>query len=624
MQNLSNNLKIIFSAFALAATFSACPSFSQGINLGNPGPINLPPQNPSIDKNNVDVTSGKLHYEWVDLKIGANGIGALSLITYFGNNGGGFRTNFDNEFIYDWQLNLPEQSKNVSVILGSSSDSFFDSIGQEPAPSKLPNGSSYQQISSSPANYIYTKIDGTYASFSHHSQFRYYYNGGYYAKSLADFVQFRNGVRWTYHYKDISYTEYGATSNFHRVQSITSNTGYQIKFYYSRDAYPTNGAQLVEWYVATRAVGINNAYDYCNPTADSCTTPLAWPEVKYDYGANASPGYNLSITNSAGEKRDFGNNGIRDAGYSSLNRAYNWQQVNIPCVQYFPGIGVGVVSCPDMKVSSATINGETTTYSYGDSVVTSVGANGAVDTYGLWRNYEYADATSIDPMGINFGPVKDYTDPLGRKSQYEYQSGPLGAYGALTKTTQPEGNIVQHTRNSDGVITQTLAKAKAGSGLSDLTESRTVNSFGQPTSITDPRGNVTTITYDPTHGGVLTETGPAVGGIAPVKRYAYVQKFAWTKNAAGSFAQAALPVWLVAEERTCSATATVGNACAGGSADEVVVTYDYGPSSGPNNLQVRGKVVTANGVSLRICYGYDRFGNKISETSPRAGLTSCP
>jgi YD repeat-containing protein len=58
--------------------------------------------------------------------------------------------------------------------------------------------------------------------------------------------------------------------------------------------------------------------------------------------------------------------------------------------------------------------------------------------------------------------------------------------------------------------------------------------------------------------------------------------------------------------------------------DEVLTTYDYGPDSGPNNLFLRGRVVTADGQSLRTCYTYDRFGNRISETLPRAGLTSCP
>jgi hypothetical protein len=77
--------------------------------------------------------------------------------------------------------------------------------------------------------------------------------------------------------------------------------------------------------------------------------------------------------------------------------------------------------------------------------------------------------------------------------------------------------------------------------------------------------------------------------------------------------------------RTCRTTATVNGACAGGAADEVLTAYEYGPDTGAvgNNLMLRGVAVTADGQTLRTCYGYDRDGNKISETKPRAGLAVC-
>jgi YD repeat-containing protein len=58
--------------------------------------------------------------------------------------------------------------------------------------------------------------------------------------------------------------------------------------------------------------------------------------------------------------------------------------------------------------------------------------------------------------------------------------------------------------------------------------------------------------------------------------------------------------------------------------DEVLTTYDYGPDSGPNNLLLRGKAVTADGKTARTCYAYDALGNKISETSANAQLANCP
>jgi hypothetical protein len=121
-----------------------------------------------------------------------------------------------------------------------------------------------------------------------------------------------------------------------------------------------------------------------------------------------------------------------------------------------------------------------------------------------------------------------------------------------------------------------------------------------------------------------------VNGIRSQKRYAYAQYYAWIRNSGGGYSPAATPVWLLAEERSCRATATTGNACTGGAADEVVVGYDYGPATGAigNNLLLRGTFTTAqdaDGVvrSFRSCFGYDQEGNQIWTTSPRAGLGSC-
>jgi YD repeat-containing protein len=152
--------------------------------------------------------------------------------------------------------------------------------------------------------------------------------------------------------------------------------------------------------------------------------------------------------------------------------------------------------------------------------------------------------------------------------------------------------------------------------------------FDKPTKTVDPNGNETDRTYSVDHGGVLTEIDPAdSSGVQPVKRYAYVQRWAWISNGSGGFVHAASPIWLLATIKTCRATATnvSADSCAGGAADEVVTSYDYGPDTGlvGNNLFLRGTVVTADGTSLRTCYGYDSLGRKISETKPRAGLSAC-
>jgi RHS repeat-associated protein len=147
-------------------------------------------------------------------------------------------------------------------------------------------------------------------------------------------------------------------------------------------------------------------------------------------------------------------------------------------------------------------------------------------------------------------------------------------------------------------------------------------SANKPLSTTDARGFVTNWTYAPEHGGVRTETGPAVGGVTPQKRYSYVQRHA--RLADGS--PAGPLVWLPDSVSTCRTGNPSGAGCALGAGDEVVTRFDYGPDSASSNLLLQGQSVTADGRTLRTCFAYDGLGRKISETSPNgtAGLSACP
>jgi YD repeat-containing protein len=233
------------------------------------------------------------------------------------------------------------------------------------------------------------------------------------------------------------------------------------------------------------------------------------------------------------------------------------------------------------------------------------------------------------------------TDQLGRSTTFDYcnpqalidlpsQDHNRCIVEVLQSYVTPDGVKTVLTYSGPRNITQVRKIAKTGSGLSDIVTSATYNdpcsnpkTCPKPLTTTDARGNVTTYTYKAENGGVLTETKPAdANGIHPVTRYGYGQRSAWISNGAGGYTQGS-PIWLLFTAKTCRTTATVGDACAGGTTDEVVTTYDYGPDSGPNTLLLRGKIITADGVSRRTCYLYDPQGNKISETSPRANLTAC-
>ncbi len=82
---------------------------------------------------------------------------------------------------------------------------------------------------------------------------------------------------------------------------------------------------------------------------------------------------------------------------------------------------------------------------------------------------------------------------------------------------------------------------------------------------------------------------------------------------------------MLTQESSCRTGAASGAGCAI-AGDEIRKTYLYGAAGTVNNLLLRGVVEDSapGGKALTTCYSYDVNGNKISETKPNAGLTSCP
>jgi len=254
-------------------------------------------------------------------------------------------------------------------------------------------------------------------------------------------------------------------------------------------------------------------------------------------------------------------------------------------------------------------------------------ASVAVDGAVIERSNKYDEA----------GYVWSTRNEVGSEYKYEYDVGPefagpfLIQEKRLKTVISPVGLEWNLEYDARGNRTRISARSSDGQSLletyrADFPATCAVKvSCNKPISLTDANGQTTNWTYAPEHGGVLTETGPADSrGVRPQTRFTYVQRQAWIMASNGGYVQTGQPIWLLARKASCKMTAAQGNGCAGGAADEVVTVYDYGPEAGPNNLLLRGIIEDANGEALRTCYGYDWQGNKISETKPQAGLTSCP
>ena len=412
-----------------------------------------------------------------------------------------------------------------------------------------------------------------------------------------------------------------------RVKLVTSNQGYGVVFDYGTGmvtacGYNTSVAQLSTDSTCT-AASLKAVYGV---TAAGKVSSIRDPSgATITYGYDASSRLNcVSLPNSATcrvtlrygsansqESPPRTDQVVRLTTANSEVWTFNFDNVENFPEDYTPHYG-------EIRISSSNAvgpNGYTSFFEFGNGYLTSVSSSVASETY----SYNSNGAWSITYATVKLGP-------------FYYSLYP-------SSVTRAEGDKVGFTRDLADNVTIRSDIAKPGSGLPNRYSGWAYPQayrWSEPTicdgpdvlcdkprSFVDSNGNQTDYTYDAAHGGLLTETAPAVGGIRPQKRYTYVQRSAWIKNGA-SYVRAQPPIWLLASESACKTSAAAGAGCAAGAADQVTTTYDYGPESGPNNLLLRGVVVDSAGLKLRTCYGYDTFGRKISETLPAAILATCP
>lgn len=358
-----------------------------------------------------------------------------------------------------------------------------------------------------------------------------------------------------------------------------------------------------KYYVGTTSGGrtLTNLVDFGHSATQ--------PRYTIDYTSLSD---NVAINTTPGECRLVG--GLRKIGVRRFITIDGTSSYDVKEQDCEPTVRTATVSYPDGSSAYAL-----TDLGYGGSgrpkTVSrrpTAGASGTDD--GVNRITRYVFSTRLDLAPIANVGAKDNT----------------GA--RLMKVTFPEGNYIEYDYDDRRNVTAQRIYPKPSVGGDVLTTTLTFpatctnwKTCNKPTSVTDPEGNTTNYTYSPDHGGVLTITSPPDdNGVRPQTRYEYAQRYAYYRFANGSYGPGPTARWVLVKEEFCRTTAAVGNGCAGGAADEVVTTYEYGPNSGPNNLWLRGVVVTADGQSLRTCYQYDAMGRRIAETQPKGTGSTCP
>jgi RHS repeat-associated protein len=280
------------------------------------------------------------------------------------------------------------------------------------------------------------------------------------------------------------------------------------------------------------------------------------------------------------------------------------------------------------RVATLTVGDATWTYTYDCNP-----SGGFTTTVRNAANPSNVVRTLVWTGSHGDGLVTSDTDELGRTTAYEYDSD-----GRLTKVIKPGGNT------STGGYTAYTYKVVSGVTTGDVEEVREVPVGGagspsthlvttatyatcqdpsvtnsnfkychKPLTVTDPNGVTTTYTYAYQHGGVLTETKAAVGGVQAQTRYEYDQFTPQLKNSGGGMDNQP-PVWRLVSTKACM---TGHLAACAGTTDEVVTEIGY---SGPHVLPVTRTVKRGDGsLSRTVTTVYDAAGNVASVDGPISG-----
>ena len=571
------------------------------------------PQVSTMSPGNVDLQSGRFVKEGTDLTIGP-----LSVDHYVKREMPGSGANMGRTSVFATSLHGRSYKYTAPSAGGGNQTDISVHLGQQVVKFQVLSNGSFFPIDSSTtgwkmvtsgANHVLTNKSGDTYILSTHSALPAE------ERRLASHTA-ANGHKLTYTYDSSA-----------RLINVTSNRGYAVVLQYSGNNVIACGFNLAVTAMPSSCSGAAYKITYGRNSSGLLTsiTALDGAVTGIQYVTWQSGTYISCVTlpNSSTCAIQNGYTGTGQGGTNSdqvtsqtTATGETWNYNHLPIENnpgdYTPGFGeirrsYGFMTPPGTGMTTAT---------FGNGFVESVAAPEGTTSY----IYALTDAYAVLMGG---GVNATWSGP------HYYSVYPQ-------RITYPEGNSIYFTRDYADNVTGRADIAKPGSGLANNTvvweyptaykwSSPTICAVAnvlcdKPTKVTDPNGNVTDFTYDATHGGMLTKTEAAVNGIRPQTRYSYVQRYARDLNGTAL----APPVWVLASEEYCKTTAASGSGCAGGASDEVVTTYDYGPTSGPNNLLLRGKVVDPAGLNLRTCYTYDQYGRKISETQPLGTGSTCP
>jgi hypothetical protein len=465
------------------------------------------------------------------------------------------------------------------------------------------------------------------------------------------------------------------TIDVYGLQSVRTNTGFQLKYLYELDhrpmAKPDNPRLVSAPPLLSSAQSgfssrnpkyikaLNNAVEYCAPAASTCALANPWPTVTFDWpagmprvlyiGDNQSA---VTLANGAVAKFDFRaydlaggdpNNprlyqpgtqysprmvGFTPAGSSSPHYTYDFK--NLFITQTVP------VYTLQLELSTTTSIQIFGTWSYraqtaglvktATNISKSIGyslftpLNDFSDAY-----YNYAIGSGIDRAFMSPSSAAGSRDHVSfadtEDGRVQFEATARNWPWRFEKLSGPweeyeytRGNLSKIKLRVDGAWR--VHREAAYPATCTTTTRKTCN---QPLWVKDPNGNITYYAYHEPSGQVASVTSPPdKHGISPQTRYEYQQKNARFFDGGSSKVDGS-PIWLKTAEKSCINSAFNGSACAAN--DEIVTRFEYNH----DNLLLTGMTVAdpVTGTTRRTCHQYDHYGNRIGVTQPKANLASC-
>jgi YD repeat-containing protein len=619
-----------------------------------------PPETKTLDGAGVNVMGLLPHHVQQTTSIGPPGSGIQHSLRFEERANRIDIAAIDSHYMYIWVARVQrcpdeppgnlEYSGNCSEVLvqtGPSKETFLPSSGAFVPKFNLGN----TLVQMADGTFIYATKDGTRyrADPAHPASGTDIYTGlpcGT-TKNCARVIDvtFPDGRVITFGFEQANYGGNGGIVSQRRLSTVTQSNGYQLRYEYT----PGTPGGLAS------VTALNNAVDYC-AAGQPCAFTRAWPTATITgwdstdpLGLSPGTTQDLVVTDKTGGITRLTNSGYQNDVFSRCTRiksikaasSASANTIEYTYTQYrwwYTNQNTGDFSSSVIRecvIGSATTQGGPYSYSLSKQAgIPSVYQDPYNPINNQWSSSSTGPGGQV--VGASYIGQSNWTSwPSGLESW-----GAAGVGGAsfsanrMKSSTDAEGKYFTYGYDARGNVTEKRQVHASGTGPLDLVQTANYDTTctypvkcNKPNWVRDAKGNQTDYEYDLVHGGLLRETSPPdASGIRSQKRNSYVQRYAWVKNAGGGYSPSASPMWVLSQVSHCraGAPAASGVGCALGSSDEVITTYDYGPNSGPNNLLVRGQVVTADGQSLRACYVYDALGNKISETTPRAGLASCP